>query len=123
MEPVRNLLAAMIDARDAQFARQLRRSREGRSYFECMAHGCKAEATAPHVHCDRHLSEVQKEQAREIERERAESPQARAMRLRIEGKAQQLANEAGTAASWRDRRFMLRAQRIIEAIPDGREVV
>lgn len=123
MEPVRNLLAAMIDARDAQFSGQIRRTREGRSYFECMSKGCKAEATAPHVHCDRHLSLVQKEQAQEIARERAESPEARAMRLRIEGKAQQLANQDGKGASWRDRRYMLRAQRIIEAIPDTTEIV
>ena len=122
MEPVGSLLAQMVEARDSLFKHQLHRAKSGRTYFRCMTAGCNAEAHAPHVQCERHLSATQQEQVRQLERERSETPAARQMRLRVESKAQELANKAGAGGSWRDRRFMLAAQRIVEAIAD-REVV
>lgn len=123
MEPVGDLLAQMIEARNSLFRRQLHQAKSGRTYFRCMTDGCKAEAHAPHVQCERHLSATQQEQVRQLERERSETPAARQMRLRVEGKAQELANRDGHGASWRDRRYMLRAQHIIESVADEAEVV
>lgn len=119
-----SLIEQMMDARDNLFRGQIRRSREGRTYFECMTPGCKGQAVAHHVQCERHLSATQQEQQRELERERNETPQARQWRLAIEGKAKQLANQDGRGADWRDRRYMLRAQRIVEAKGvDGGDIV
>jgi hypothetical protein len=123
MEPVGDLLASMIEARDSLFRHQLHRAKSGRTYFRCMTAGCKAEAEAPHVQCERHLSATQQEQERQLARERSETPEARRMRLRVEAKAQELANKDGRGGSWRDRRYTLRAQQIIEATADDGEVV